>query len=52
MTQRQTACKHLLLVLALLMLSGCASLARAPFTKEQQAVATVPGIPERAGVVG
>ena len=45
MTQRQTACKHLLLVLALLMLPGCASIARAPFTKEQQAVATVPGIP-------
>src|SRR5712672_1233003 len=35
----------LTLVLALIALSGCASIARVPFTKEQQAAATVPGIP-------
>src|SRR3954471_4939040 len=33
------------LVLALILLAGCASLPRVPFTKEQQAVATIPGIP-------
>ena len=33
------------LVLALLAVAGCASLARIPSTKEQQAVATIPGIP-------
>jgi hypothetical protein len=37
--------RHLLLVLVLLTLADCASLARVPFTKEQQSVATVPGIP-------
>src|SRR3954463_3406897 len=31
--------------LALAALSGCASVTRAPFTKEQQAVAVIPGIP-------
>ena len=35
----------LTLFLALIALSGCASIARVPFTKEQQATATVPGIP-------
>src|SRR5688572_6960840 len=33
------------LVLALMALAGCASIPRVPFTKEQQAAATVPGIP-------
>ncbi len=37
--------RKLLLVVALLTLAGCASLARVPSTKEQQAVATIPGIP-------
>jgi len=31
---------------ALLALAGCASLPRVPFTKEQQAAATIPGIPD------
>src|SRR5438270_11391770 len=35
----------LTLFLALIALSGCASIARVPFTKEQQAAATIPGIP-------
>jgi hypothetical protein len=44
--QRRTAvARKLPLVLALLALAGCASLARIPSTKEQQAVATIPGIP-------
>lgn len=34
-----------LLLLALMVLAGCASIPRVPFTKEQQAAATVPGIP-------
>jgi hypothetical protein len=34
-----------LLVLALTLLAGCASIPRVPFTKEQQAAATIPGIP-------
>jgi hypothetical protein len=34
-----------LLALALMWLAGCASIPRVPFTKEQQAAATVPGIP-------
>src|SRR4051812_12650185 len=34
-----------LLALALLMLAGCAALPRVPFTKEQQAAATIPDIP-------
>ena len=33
------------LLLALMVLAGCASIPRVPFTKEQQAAATVPGIP-------
>jgi len=37
--------RKLLVVGALLTLAGCASLARVPSTKEQQAVATIPGIP-------
>ena len=37
--------RHFLLALALVTLADCASIARVPFTKEQQAVATVPGIP-------
>src|SRR5258708_27561314 len=37
--------RHLLLALALVTLADCASIARAPFTKEEQSVATVPGIP-------
>ena len=37
--------RHLSLAFALLMLAGCASLPRVPFTKEQQAAAIVPGIP-------
>jgi len=46
MTQRHTSLpKFLLLAFALPALAGCASLARVPFTKEQQAVATIPGIP-------
>ena len=35
----------LLLAFALIAPAGCASIARVPFTKEQQAVATIPGIP-------
>ena len=44
MTCRRAA-KSGLLGLALFALAGCASLPRVPFTKEQQAVATIPGIP-------
>ena len=44
--QRRTAlATKLLLVLALLALAGCASLPRIPSSREQQAVATIPGIP-------
>src|SRR5258708_18008513 len=42
---QRTRARDLLLGLALPALAGCASLARVPFTKEQQSVATVPGIP-------
>ena len=35
----------LLLAFALTAPAGCASVARVPFTKEQQSVATIPGIP-------
>src|SRR6266850_4160013 len=45
MTQQRTALRNLLLVLTVLALAGCAAIALAPFTKEQQSVATVPGIP-------
>ena len=46
MIQRLTPLpKFLLLAFALTALAGCASLARVPFTKEQQSVATIPGIP-------
>ena len=45
MTHQRTALRNLLLVLTALALAGCAAIARAPFTKEQQSVATVPGIP-------
>jgi len=46
MTQRHASLlKLLLLAFALPALAGCASLARVPFTKEQQSVATIPGIP-------
>src|SRR5882672_2166778 len=34
-----------LVALVLLMLAGCAAMPRVPFTKEQQAAATIPGIP-------
>lgn len=44
MTQSGTPAR-LLLALCLLALSGCASTPRLPFTKEQQAAAVVPGIP-------
>jgi hypothetical protein len=37
--------RHLLFVLALTALCGCASVTRTPFTKEQQAAAAIPGIP-------
>jgi hypothetical protein len=47
--RRATLTKPFLLVLTLVLapiaLSGCASIARVPFTQEQQATATVPGIP-------
>jgi len=44
--QRQVALtRKLVLLAALVMLAGCASLARVPSTKEEQAVATIPGIP-------
>ena len=45
MTHRRTTLRNLLLVLSALALAGCAAIARAPFTKEEQSVATVPGIP-------
>src|SRR5260370_10531248 len=46
MTQRSAMlARHLLLALALIALCGCASVTRVPFTKEQQASATIPGIP-------
>ena len=45
MQRRAALTRQLSLVLALLMLAGCATLARVPSTKEQQAVATIPGIP-------
>jgi hypothetical protein len=45
MTQPRTALRNLLLVLSLSALTGCASIARVPFTKEQQSVATIPSIP-------
>lgn len=32
-------------ILGLLLLSGCGSLSRVPFTQEEQAIATIPGIP-------
>jgi len=41
----KTVLAKLPLVLALMALADCASLARTPSTKEQQAVATIPGIP-------
>ena len=44
MTSR-LAIKSGVLLLALTVLAGCASIPRVPFTKEQQAAATVPGIP-------
>src|SRR3954454_16656737 len=37
--------RHFLVVLALTALCGCASVTRTPFTKEQQAAAAIPGIP-------
>jgi len=37
--------RQLLVMLALMVLCGCASLPRTPFTKEQQAAAVIPGIP-------
>jgi hypothetical protein len=40
-----TLARHLLFVLALTVLGGCASMPRTPFTKEQQAAAAIPGIP-------
>jgi hypothetical protein len=45
MPLRNALTRTLALVLALLALAGCASLARIPSTREQQAVATIPGIP-------
>src|SRR6188768_4084964 len=45
MKQPRTTLPHFLLLLTVLALGGCASIARVPFTKEQQSVATVPGIP-------
>ena len=45
MKQQRTVLRNFLLVLSTLALAGCAAIARAPFTKEQQSVATVPGIP-------
>ncbi len=45
MTHQRTVLRNFLLVLSTLALAGCAAIARAPFTKEQQSVATVPGIP-------
>jgi hypothetical protein len=45
MKQLRTTLRHFLLLLTVLALGGCASIARVPFTKEQQSVATVPGIP-------
>jgi hypothetical protein len=38
--------KPVAIAFALLALAGCASLPRVPFTKEQQAAATIPGIPD------
>jgi hypothetical protein len=43
--RRASLARHLLLAFGLSALTGCASVARVPFTKEQQAVATVPSIP-------
>ena len=43
--RRASLLRLLLLAFALNPLAGCASLPRVPFTKEQQAVATIPGIP-------
>src|SRR5437763_15239581 len=37
--------RNFLFVLALTALCGCASVIRVPFTKEQQAAASIPGIP-------
>ena len=46
MIQRGTVLvRDFLLVLALAALCGCASVTREPFTKEQQAAAAIPGIP-------
>ena len=45
MTQPRIILRHVVLALSLLALAGCASIARVSFTKEQQSVATVPGIP-------
>src|ERR1044072_5185142 len=45
MKQPRAPLRHFLLLLPVLALAGCASIARVPFTKEQQSVATVPGIP-------
>jgi hypothetical protein len=40
-----TLARQLLVMLALTALCGCASMPRTPFTKEQQAAAAIPGIP-------
>ena len=45
MARRTTLQGLLLCAFALTALAGCASIPRVPFTKEQQAVATIPGIP-------
>jgi hypothetical protein len=45
MTRTRTITRPILLALALLTLAGCASFPRLSSTKEEQAVATIPGIP-------
>jgi len=45
MTARISLSNLLVLAFTLATLAGCASVPRAPFTKEQQAVAVIPGIP-------
>jgi len=45
MQEHSTLTRQLLLVPVLLTLAGCATLARIPSTKDQQAVASIPGIP-------
>jgi len=42
----RAALQYVFVAFALIMLAGCASVTRAPFTQEQQAAATIPGIPD------